>query len=225
MKRLFIPRLVLQVWIRRTSSCPPAQQCPAGVGLATVQPVRSRSSAVLAASRDPASRRLSDQLENTTLLFLLSTPPPTRQPARPHAALNLLLRLFTLFISSCSFIVVALAGEPVIFVLRYGGILARSNLNSVLPDYFKSTRQRVVEEKLLLKEYMFEFFFTDGQASVWNHRTNPLRLMGVQFGHPALEQWRRRTCGGRNCLYADIHPCYPLLSSKWKSGSSGLLHD
>lgn len=65
--------VVFQVWIKRTSSCRLALLCLAAVALATVQPVRSRSSAVLAASKDLASRRLSDEQEKTYLILLLSS--------------------------------------------------------------------------------------------------------------------------------------------------------
>lgn len=69
---------VLQVWTRRTSSCPRAPLCPAGGALATVRPVRSRSSAAPAASRDPASRRSSDRSED-------ARPPPPPPPLRLHS--------------------------------------------------------------------------------------------------------------------------------------------
>lgn len=102
--------VVLQVWTRRTSSCPPALLCPVGVAPAMVQPVRSKSSAALAALRDPALRRSSDELENPTL----PTPPPSfnlssapyLQPARPHAALH--------FYMSSFFMLAASTGEQVI---------------------------------------------------------------------------------------------------------------
>lgn len=77
--RLVCSSSVLQVSTKRTFSCPPALLCPAGGALATVQPVKSRSSAALAASRDQASRRLSDQREDALLLLILllflSSPP------------------------------------------------------------------------------------------------------------------------------------------------------
>lgn len=94
-----------QVWTRRTFSCPQALHCPAGGALATVQPVRSRSSVVPAASRDPALRKLCDHSAGhvpqctTDLLHLQGT--------RPHAALNFVKVSST---SSC----VALAGEDVL---------------------------------------------------------------------------------------------------------------
>lgn len=122
METLPLP-VVFQVWIRRTSSCPPAQLCPAAVGLATVQPVRSRSSAVPAASRDPASRRSSDQPEN-------NPPPPSSsspthhslacQPARPHAALHFLLFLFPPPSSS--------AGEQVFLCFALRGNISKGKL-------------------------------------------------------------------------------------------------
>lgn len=97
------PLVVFQVLTRRTSSCPPALLCPAGVAPATVQPVRSRSSAAQAVSRGPALRRLSDELENSTL----PTPPtsstssaPHLQPVRPHAALHF---LYFLLVHACHF--------------------------------------------------------------------------------------------------------------------------
>lgn len=102
--------VVLQVWTRRTSSCPPALLCPAGVALAMVQPVRSRSSAAPAASRDPASRRSCDHPENSpTFLFLL-----LQLSAPPACQTSCCTPLSTLFISSSSFfMVVALAGRVI----------------------------------------------------------------------------------------------------------------
>lgn len=88
---------VLQVWIRRTSSCRRALLCPAGGALATDRPVRSRSSVAPAASNDPASRRSSDgpgYVRPSSTSSSSSYTLPSPQPARPHAALNFILFLF-----------------------------------------------------------------------------------------------------------------------------------
>lgn len=97
------------------SSCPPAQLCPVEVVLAMVQPVRSRSSAVLAASRDPASRRLSDLPEKTTApshIYFLSPPLHLSQACQASCCTPHLL-------FSSSFPVVALAEQVIVcFVTR-----------------------------------------------------------------------------------------------------------
>lgn len=112
---------VLQVWIRRTSSCRRALLYPAGGALATDRPVRSRSSAVPAASNDPASRRSSDgpgyvRPSSTTwhllLLFFVYTPLPSACQA------SRCTQLFTLFISYSIFMAIALAGVVLHSALR-----------------------------------------------------------------------------------------------------------
>lgn len=97
------------------SSCPPAQLCPVEVVLAMVQPVRSRSSAVLAASRDPASRRLSDRPEKTAApshIYFLSPPLHLSQACQASCCTPHLL-------FSSSVTVVALAEQVIVcFVTR-----------------------------------------------------------------------------------------------------------
>lgn len=90
---------VLQVWTRKTSNCLQVLLCPVGGALATVRPVRSRSSAALAASRDPASRKLSDQPEDTHSPCppLLHTPPlglPGLRLYLTFRSFDFLLRLY-----------------------------------------------------------------------------------------------------------------------------------
>lgn len=87
------------MWTRRTSNCLQVLLCPVGGALATVRPVRSRSSAALAASRDPASRKSSDQPEDTRPLRppLLHTPPLGLPGLRLHLtfhSFDFLLRLY-----------------------------------------------------------------------------------------------------------------------------------
>lgn len=117
---------VLQVWIRRTSSCRRALLCPAGGALATDRPVRSRSSAAPAASNDPASRRLSDgpglrpSLLHLLLLFFVYTPLPSACQA------SRCTQLFTLFISYSIFMAVTLAG-----------VVLRSALRRSISEFFE----------------------------------------------------------------------------------------
>lgn len=62
---------VLQVWTKKTSSCPPAPPFQAGAALATAQQVRCKSSAAPAASRGPVSRRWCEGQQTwLSLLFI-----------------------------------------------------------------------------------------------------------------------------------------------------------